>query len=158
MIFEANKAKKSSKKGRKGEKSRPIVGTGNEDKKESCVDPKVQLEENNDSIVQEEKPLCEDDYHESMNGDRYEKYFPENICYNAPTNSAIVIDNALYLSENTEHYPKCSWRKQQHINWLTKNGISFNKKSLRADLWVLVKRQRGFPIKSDRRNCKEFWP
>ena len=102
--------------------------------KESCVDPKVQLEENNDNIVQEEKPLCEDDYHESMNSDRYEKYFSENICYNAPTNSAIVIDNALYLSKNTEHYPKSSWRKQQYFNWLTKTGISFNEKSLRADL------------------------
>ena len=66
-------------------------------KKESCVDSKVRLEENNDDIVQEEKPLCKGDYHQSMNSDRYEKYSSEDICYNAPANSAIVIDTILKI-------------------------------------------------------------
>ena len=49
-------------------------------------------------------------------------------------------------------------KKQQYINWLTKNGISFNEKSPRADLWMSVKRHREVSHQSDRRNCKEFWP
>ena len=105
MIFKANKAKKSSRKGRKGKiYRRPSVSTGNEDKNESCADSNVQLEENNNDIVQEEKPLYEDDYHESMNSEKYEKYFFENICYNASA-KAIVIDNAPCHSKNSEHYP-----------------------------------------------------
>ena len=111
MIFKANKSKKSSKKGRKGKKSRPSVSTGNEDNKESCVYFKVQLVENNNDIVHEEKPLCKDHYHESMTSDRYEKYFSENICSNGPANSAIVIDNERY-SKDSEHCPTFSWRKQ----------------------------------------------
>ena len=42
MIFKANKAIKSS------EKSRPVVNTENEVIKRSCVDSKVQLDDNND--------------------------------------------------------------------------------------------------------------
>ena len=87
-----------------------------------------------------------------MNSDRYAKYFSENICYNALINSAIVIDTP-YHSKSSQHYPKSSWRKQQYIDCLTENGISFNEKSLRADLCMPVNRQRGFPIKSDRKNC-----
>ena len=97
---------------------RPIVSTGNEDKKGSCIDSKAQLEENNDDIVQEEKPLCENDYHESMNSERYEKYISENICYNAPPNSSIVTvivktqsitphlagENSSTLTADEEHY------------------------------------------------------
>ena len=81
MIFNLKQIKQRNRqeKVERG-KSRPSASTGNEDNKESCVYFKVQSEENNDDVVQEGKPLCKDNYHESMKSDRYEKYFSENIC------------------------------------------------------------------------------
>ena len=51
----------------------------------------------------------------------------------------LVLDNAAYHGKNMEGTPTSQSKKQFLINWLSKNGISFHPKALKAELWALVK-------------------
>ena len=68
-----------------------------------------------------------------------------------------MIDNAPYHSKNTENYPTSKWRKQQFVDWLTEKNITFPDKTLRAELWILVKSEREkFPDKVMETVAKEY--
>ena len=47
----------------------------------------------------------------------------------------------LTIQKNTESYPTSKWRNQ-FVDWLTENNITFPDKALRAELWTLVKSER----------------
>ena len=99
----------------------------------------------------------EEGYHDSMDEESYKRYFEKSICQNIPKHSVIVIDNAPYHSQNTENYPTSKWRKQQFVDWLTEKNIIFPDKTLRAELWTLVKPEREkFPDKVMEIVAKEY--
>ena len=54
-----------------------------------------------------------------------------------------MIDNASYHSKHTQNYPTSKRRKQQFVDWLTEKNIIFLVKAFRAELWTLVKSERG---------------
>ena len=66
---------------------------------------------NSEDETKEEGLLFEEDYHDSMNAKKFEKYFA-SLCEKLPKNSVTVIDNASYQSRNPDSYPKSNWRKQ----------------------------------------------
>ena len=71
----------------------------------------------------------------------------------------MVIDNAPYHSKNMENYPTSKWRKQQFVDWFTEKNITFPDKTLRAELWTLVKSEREkFPDKVMETVAKEYGP
>lgn len=59
------------------------------------------------------------DYHEEMDGPRFEKWFKEQLLPNIKPNSTIVIDNAPYHTVKTEKIPNTSTRKPAIQAWLT---------------------------------------
>ena len=109
-----------------------------------------------DSEIAEGIPF-EEDYHDSMDGESYKCYFEKSICQNISKHSVIVIDNAPCHSKNTENYPTSKCRKQQFVDWLTENNITFPDTALRAEVWTSVKSEREkFPYKVMETVAKEY--
>src|SRR5277367_3605545 len=60
------------------------------------------------------------DYHEEMDGTRFENWFQQQLLPNIPSNSVIVMDNASYHSVREEKVPTMSSKKQDIVNFLKK--------------------------------------
>ena len=83
---------------------------------------------------EEEASIMTDfDYHDTINAERYEKYF-ETICKLLKPNSVIIIDNANYHSRNVDNFPVSKWRKGQFQYWLKENKVPFRPDALRSQL------------------------
>jgi hypothetical protein len=80
------------------------------------------------------------DYHEEMDAKRFENWFSGQLLPNIPPNSVIVIDNASYHTKQENKVPTKSSRKDLMTDYLTKMGVTFEKKM-----------DKG---KTVRRNCK----
>ena len=74
---------------------------------------------------EEEASIMTDfDYHDTINAERYEKYF-ETICKFLKPNCVIIIDNASYHSRNADNFPVSKWRKGQLQSWLKENKVPY---------------------------------
>lgn len=82
------------------------------------------------------------DYHEEMDGARFEKWFTEKLLPNLRPNSVIVMDNASYHSVRLHTLPSSRTRKQAIQEWLTDNDIVWDPTFLKAELLDLVERAR----------------
>ncbi|KAM7307099.1 uncharacterized protein ISCGN_010735 [Ixodes scapularis] len=83
------------------------------------------------------------DYHEEMDGTRFEKWF-DGVLDKLPTGSVIVMDNASYHSRRMEAVPTTSSRKDDIRQWLTSKKNSWDPKMLKKqllDIVALVKSQ-----------------
>lgn len=59
-----------------------------------------------------------DDYHPEMDGNRFEKWFVEQLLPNTEPSSVVVMDNASYHSVHLEKVPSLSTRKGDIQSWL----------------------------------------
>lgn len=78
------------------------------------------------------------DYHAEMDGNRFEKWFLEQLLPNIEPGSVIVMDNASYHSVHLEKVPSSSTRKGDIQSWLRSKGIPFYADQLKAELLELV--------------------
>ncbi|KAM7287452.1 uncharacterized protein ISCGN_031143 [Ixodes scapularis] len=77
------------------------------------------------------------DYHEEMDGARFEKWF-DGVLDKLPTGSVIVMDNASYHSRRLEAVPTTSSRKDDIRQWLTSKKISWDPKMVKKQLLDIV--------------------
>ena len=77
------------------------------------------------------------DYHEEMDGARFEKWF-DGVLDKLPTGSVIVMDNASYHSRRLEAVPTTSSRKDDIRQWLTSKKVSWDPKMLKKQLLDIV--------------------
>ncbi|KAM7306169.1 uncharacterized protein ISCGN_009909 [Ixodes scapularis] len=73
------------------------------------------------------------DYHEEMDGARFEKWF-EGVLDKLPRGNVIIMDNASYHSRRLEAVPTTSSRKDDIRQWPTSKNISWNPKMLKKQL------------------------
>lgn len=81
------------------------------------------------------------DYHKNMNGEIFKKWVEDQLlpALNAMDGKCVVVmDNAPYHSMLVDKPPNSNSRKSHMEEWLTKNGITFNKKHTRNDLWNII--------------------
>ena len=104
--------------------SKKSTGKGQTENKKKCgssSSSKVSVENKDNDDNQGDSGLgIEQDYHDEMDHEKYEKYFETQICKNVSKNSALVIDNASYHSKYSEDHPKSTWKKAQYAEWLKK--------------------------------------
>ena len=78
------------------------------------------------------------DYHEEMDGPRFEKWFTEQLLTNIKLNSVIVIDNAPYHTVKLEKIPTTKTRKADIQAWLTSKGVPWLPNMIIKELLELV--------------------
>ena len=94
-----------------------------------------------ENTEREEEGIIHDfNYHDTINAERYEKYF-QNICKLLKPNSVIIIDDVSYHSRNAEDFPESKWRKALFQSWLTDSKIP---DALRSELDALQKISYGY--------------
>lgn len=79
-----------------------------------------------------------ENYHEEMDGERFERWFKEQALPNIKPGSIIVMDNASYHSVRREKLPVKSWRKQQIQEWLTEKQVQWESDMLKVELMAIV--------------------
>lgn len=79
------------------------------------------------------------DYHNEMNYENYEKWVTNNLLKYVPPRSVIVIDNAPYHNKQIETCPTSATIKAEMMNWLRAKNIPFNEKSLKPELYNVIK-------------------
>lgn len=79
------------------------------------------------------------DYHEEMDSARFKEWFLNALLPNIPPQSTIIMDNAPYHSVVLNKAPTSSWRKNEIILWLRKNGVPCSEDLLKAELLGLVR-------------------
>ncbi|KAM7305952.1 uncharacterized protein ISCGN_015848 [Ixodes scapularis] len=77
------------------------------------------------------------DYHEEMDGARFEKWF-DGVLDKLPTGSVIVMDNASYHSRRLEAVPTTSSRNDDIRQWLTSKKISWVPRMVKKQLLDIV--------------------
>lgn len=82
------------------------------------------------------------DYHEEMDGDRFEHWFVNKLLPNIKPNSVIVMDNASYHSVKVEKIPTKSTRKAVIQGWLTDKDIPWSSDMIISELMLLVNSAR----------------
>lgn len=81
------------------------------------------------------------DYHESMNAQKFEKWFEETIPRLEP-NAVVVMDNASYHSRRQEKIPVTSWRKDAIQEWLSGKNIPYEMSDTKVLLLEKVKARK----------------
>lgn len=82
------------------------------------------------------------DYHAEMNSKKFEEWITSQLMPYLPANSLIIMDNAPYHSVVLNKVPNTSSRKQEIIDWLEKNKISFSCALTKHELLDIVKRNK----------------
>ncbi|XP_044583010.1 uncharacterized protein LOC123264031 [Cotesia glomerata] len=93
-------------------------------------------------IKSKSNPKSHEDYHGEMNSATFEKWMEKDLLPNLTKPSMIVMDNASYHSTKTEKQPTSNWRVPELKEWLTQEGIPFDEKSKRTELYQLCKRHK----------------
>lgn len=83
------------------------------------------------------------DYHEEMDGGRFQKWFQTCLLQNCPPNSVFILDNASYHSVKVDSFPVKAWTKDRVRAWLTLNDIEWTEDMLKAELFGLVEPLRN---------------
>ncbi|XP_040070412.1 uncharacterized protein LOC120843204 [Ixodes scapularis] len=82
------------------------------------------------------------DYHEEIDGARFEEWFTEKLLPNLRPNSVIDMENAPYHAVRLHTLPSSRTRKQAIQKWLTYNDVVWDPTFLKAELLDLVERAR----------------
>ncbi|XP_046966920.1 uncharacterized protein LOC124534920 [Vanessa cardui] len=82
------------------------------------------------------------DYHSNMNHDNYTKWLNEKLLPNLPEKSVIVMDNASYHNTRSSKIPTSNSSKGEMQKWLTENGISFDNRFKKVELYDLIKKKK----------------
>lgn len=86
------------------------------------------------------------DYHEEMDGTRFEKWF-DTVLQKVPQRSVIVMDNAPYHSRRYEAVPTTASRKEVIQQWLTSKKIDWDAKMVKKDLLHIVASVKSLYLK-----------
>ena len=78
------------------------------------------------------------DYHEEMDGDRFEEWFKNQLLPNIPARSIIVLDNAKYHSMEINKAPVSSTRKQDMQEWLQERKIEYDPSATKPILYSII--------------------
>ena len=78
------------------------------------------------------------DYHQEMDGKRFEEWFTKKLLPNLKPRSVIVMDNASYHSAKLHSLPTTSTKKLAIHQWLSDNGITSDLSMLKVELLNLV--------------------
>ena len=78
------------------------------------------------------------DYHDSMNGNTFKKWFTEQLLPNIPPRSLIVMDNAPYHSVRLNKAPTSKTKKAEMQQWFMDNSIPYDPSLTRTELLVLA--------------------
>ncbi|XP_040070997.1 uncharacterized protein LOC120843640 [Ixodes scapularis] len=82
------------------------------------------------------------DYHQEMDGKRFEKWHTEKLLSNIKADSGIVMDNAPYPSAELNACPSSSTLKKNVEGWLTLHRVTWDSTMLNVELLNLVKMKR----------------
>lgn len=63
------------------------------------------------------------DYHDSMDHEKFKRWFEEQLLPNINERSLIIMDNASYHSKIENKIPTCSNRKSEIVEWLSANNV-----------------------------------
>ncbi len=87
------------------------------------------------------------DYHTEMNSTIFEHWVTHKLLTSLEETSCIVMDNATYHSRRCPETiaPTMAKRKDVMKEWLTERGIPFHSKSLKAELYALIKKYKPKP-------------
>lgn len=86
------------------------------------------------------------DYHHDMNDENFTKWVTQKLIPNLTEPSVIVMDNASYHSVRINKPPNYSEKKDRMKEWLNDKGISFPENALKAELFDLIKKNKGDPV------------
>ena len=111
-------------------------------KKAKAADMMKSSSEDGNTEEEEASIMTDFGYHDTVNAERYEKYF-ETVCKLLKPNSVIIIDNASCHSRNADNFPVSKWRTGQLQSWLKENKVPFRHDALRSELWMLRKIHRA---------------
>ncbi|KAJ4449785.1 hypothetical protein ANN_01189 [Periplaneta americana] len=75
------------------------------------------------------------DYHDEMNGEKYNKRLKERPIPNLPSECIVVLDNALYHTVQENKVPAMACRKSDIISWLKNQNLTAD---LELTKWVLI--------------------
>lgn len=82
------------------------------------------------------------DYHDDMNFQNYEKWLRNQLIPNLPRESVVVVDNAAYHNKQYDPAPNSTSRKSVMQAWLKDNGIQFDAKMYKPELYALIKTKK----------------
>lgn len=83
------------------------------------------------------------DYHHEMNRENFEKWITTQVIPNLQPNSVLVVDNASYHNTLIDKAPNSNSNKSQMQEWLRNKNIDFNPKSLKPELYEIIKRHKN---------------
>ena len=78
------------------------------------------------------------DYHEEIDGDRFEEWFKNQLLPNITPHSIIVMDNAKYHSVEINKAPISSNRKQDMKEWVKTRGINHDTSAVKQAIYSVV--------------------
>lgn len=79
------------------------------------------------------------DYHDSMDHEKFQKWFQEQLLPNIEQGSLIIMDNASYHSKVENKVPTSSNKKSEVIEWLSSNNITHDPSVTKPKLLQLTK-------------------
>jgi transposase len=91
---------------------------------------------NGGSLVFEAKKST-GDYHDEMDGPRFERWL-ESVIDNMVPDSVLVIDNAPYHTVEIEKSPTMSWKKGDIQDWLVGKNVAFEETMIKVELMQKV--------------------
>ncbi|XP_049274291.1 uncharacterized protein LOC125759486 [Rhipicephalus sanguineus] len=94
------------------------------------------------SLVFRAKKSVTSDYHNEMDGPRFERWFKEQLLPNIEPRSIIVMDSAPYQSVQLEKLPSTSSRMAEIQSWLTQKNIPWSNDQLKPELIQLVNQNK----------------
>ncbi|KAM7301997.1 uncharacterized protein ISCGN_017514 [Ixodes scapularis] len=83
------------------------------------------------------------DYHQEMNGQRFEEWFTKKLLPNLKPRGVAVMDNASYRSVKLHSLPRTSTKKLGIHQWLSNNGIASDMSMLKVELLNLVSKAKA---------------
>ena len=81
--------------------------------------------------------IVSEDYHHDIDFQTYFQWW-RDIAPHIPINAAVVIDNCKFHNVRSEGCPDSSSRKWELQEFLMEQGIAFDPKALKVDLWKIV--------------------
>ncbi|XP_040076752.1 uncharacterized protein LOC120848794 [Ixodes scapularis] len=83
------------------------------------------------------------DYHQEMDGQRFEEWFTKKLLPNLKPRSVVVMDNASYRFAKIHTLPTTSTKKLEIRQWLSNNGIASDMSMLKVELLNLVSKAKA---------------
>ena len=92
------------------------------------------------------------DYHQDMNANVFENWFPEKLIPNLPEKSVVILDNASYHCRQVDKIPNMNTRKAEMLDFMKRNSITVPEplpiKPVLLELIKMANIQKKFAIDS----------